>query len=847
MVSDPAQAPPATAPAAPGTGDTLVVIDGNYFAYRYFFGMPKLTASDGRPIGVLAAFADLLAKLRVDPDLSHWALVLDHPSPSFRHHLYPAYKAQRPPTPPELKTQLPLLPQVAGAFGIPVVQVAGVEGDDAIAALATLAAQYQCRARMCTGDKDLDQVLGPLVSTWDPGPNRHRGPGELWHERGLLPEQVVDYLCLVGDSADNLPGAKGVGPVRARKLLASHGDLTGIMQAADSVPGKLGEHLIAFRERADLMRQLITVAPVPGLPALQDLQVPGPERSVAIEPLTDLGLGGQRYRRATARAADMHLHLTTLDQAPPPPAIIGAVPLDDGGIALGWCSADGHTRHAMVLEAPAEHSPRTILRGLLDDWCGSPRPTAWLADARQHRPRLIELGWTAGQTHDVCWWQHRHDPWLEQPLGVDDIVNRVLGERLPRAVSPGHRAACLAACLADLGPRLAQSDDPIPDAQLGAVLAEIHQRGIALDASQLESLAIEEADYLDALASELHQAGGHNFDPLDDRQVSQWLFDRLKLPVVRRDQNGPCLDRPIIQQLAHTHDHATTLLQYRDLHHLLHRVVPDLLGQFHHHTGRIHDAPSMTACGAIRRGISALGDFPAANAVGGRLAGAFGASPSHSLLEVRWPALALGIVGTASGCEALRTAYASDDPGRIIAALIDAIEPAAVTPARAREAMTVLTVLARGGTGFALASRLGCSREAAEQALAAANDCFPELNRWVDQVTNTPLQTLTGRQLQISQLTRPPEVGTSAYRRAVIDAVVSGTAADISQLGLLACHAQLPAGCGPVFLDEDRVLFEVVPDQADAVAAMAIRAWTDLHPLPIRVVITRGTDWLSLS
>ena len=194
------------------TEPLLVIIDGHYYAYRFFFGMPPLRSPAGQPTGTTFAFAKMFGDLRDNSDVTHVCLVFDPPGNTFRHDMYDEYKANRDPMPDDLRKQMPDIQRLAIASDIPVVSIDGYEADDTIATLAKEAAADGFQVRMCTKDKDIDQVLSDRIKTWDPGKGILRGPEDLTTEKGIQPEQVIDYLCMIGDSADNIPGIKGVGP-----------------------------------------------------------------------------------------------------------------------------------------------------------------------------------------------------------------------------------------------------------------------------------------------------------------------------------------------------------------------------------------------------------------------------------------------------------------------------------------------------------------------------------------------------------------------------------------------------------------------------------------------------------
>ncbi len=282
--------------ALPMPEPILALIDGHYYAYRFFFAMPPLTGPGGRPTGVTYAFANLLRELRADPAITHWVAVFDT-ARCFRNDIEPEYKAHRDPTPEALTVQLPDVEAILAATGCTVIARDGYEADDVLATYAKQASAAGVAVRMLTRDKDVDQVLSDRVQTWDPGKRLLRGPAELLTEKGIRPDQVVDYLCMIGDSSDNVPGITGVGPKTATKLLTEYGSLEQVLANVDKLTGKLRERVQEFVPKAAHTRRLITLIDVPDLPAVASLAIDR-ARPLDAEVYTRFGLSVAKFGRA---------------------------------------------------------------------------------------------------------------------------------------------------------------------------------------------------------------------------------------------------------------------------------------------------------------------------------------------------------------------------------------------------------------------------------------------------------------------------------------------------------------------------------------------------------------------
>ncbi|MCI1192161.1 DNA polymerase I [Calidifontimicrobium sp. SYSU G02091] len=260
------------------TQDTLLLVDGSSYLYRAYHAMPNLTAPDGFPTGAIHGFIAMLRRLREQIPAAHAACVFDAKGPTFRDALYPEYKAHRAPMPEALAQQIGPIHEVVRLLGWPVLEVPGIEADDTIGTLARRAAEAGHRVVISTGDKDLAQLVTPQVTLVNTMTNETLDVEGVKAKFGVPPERIVDYLTLVGDAVDNVPGVEKVGPKTAAKWIAEHGSLDGVIAAADTIKGAAGENLKKALDWLPQARRLVTVATdcdlsaaVPGWPSLDAL------------------------------------------------------------------------------------------------------------------------------------------------------------------------------------------------------------------------------------------------------------------------------------------------------------------------------------------------------------------------------------------------------------------------------------------------------------------------------------------------------------------------------------------------------------------------------------------------
>ncbi|MFT7774675.1 DNA polymerase I [Roseateles sp.] len=237
----------------------LLLVDGSSYLYRAFHAMPDLRGPEGQPTGAVHGMVAMLKKLRNDIGAEHAVCVFDAPGKTFRDDWYPEYKAQRAPMPPELRAQIEPIHEVVGLLGWPVLMVPGIEADDAIGTLARVAVEQGHRVIVSTGDKDLAQLVSADVELINTMSNERLDEAGVLTKFGVAPQRIIDYLTLMGDTVDNVPGVTGVGPKTAAKWIAEHGSLDGVIAAAPMVKGKAGENLRAALDWLPMGRKLVTV------------------------------------------------------------------------------------------------------------------------------------------------------------------------------------------------------------------------------------------------------------------------------------------------------------------------------------------------------------------------------------------------------------------------------------------------------------------------------------------------------------------------------------------------------------------------------------------------------------
>jgi DNA polymerase-1 len=875
----------------------LAVIDGHYYAYRYHFGMPPLSGPNGRPTGVTYAFANLIRELKADSRVTHLVCVFDAKADNFRQDIFPEYKAHRDPMPEPLAVQLPDVLEILAAMHVPVVQADGFEADDVLFTYARSGQAAGLDVRLYTRDKDVDQVISERVRTYDALKQQERGPAELLAEKGIRPEQVVDYLCLIGDTADNVPGVTGVGPKTAAKLLAEHGTLEKVLAATHK--GKLAENIAAFLPKAELTRRLITLVDVPEVPPLAALVV---DRVTAADnaPFERLGFQVTRFTpKAEPKAASDGAVYETLTADSFPAycerlARAGRFAIDTETTGLDPLSA----RIVGVSFACGEHGgtgaawlPLLGPAGEIVPWARVAEPLGrLLADASIRKVGQnikfdqqmfgaagLRVAGYDGDTMLASWLldpgRESHDLdhlallFLgERKIPTSDVTTFILGQTMadadPEKVA---RYACedaqttwrlaqlLEGKLSELDLLTVYRDQEVP---LALVLADMERAGLLVDRAALAASEKHLASYLEQVMRDIRAQAGPDFNPASPKQVGELLFGKLGLPVVSKTKSGPSTDASVLEVLRHHHELPDLILQHRMLSKLLGTYVAKLPG-FIAADGRIHSHFRQTGAetGRLSSDNPNLQNIPKKSDLGREIRGAFSAAPGHVLIAADYSQIELRVLAELSGDPALNAAFAAGlDIHRHVAAQVAGIDPAHVTPKQRNAAKAVNFGIIYGQTAFGLAQQLGIERKEAQGFIDAYFARFGSVQAYIRDTVEQAAkrgyaQTISGRRRYVPGLASGNRNDRLAAERIAVNSTIQGSAADLIKRAMLALPALLPAGARLVLQVHDELIIETPEPVAVAAAEALTRAMRGAAAFanPLVAEARSGRTWLDVS
>jgi DNA polymerase-1 len=756
----------------------LLLVDGSSYLYRAFHALPDLRNRAGEPTGAIYGVLNMLRRLRSDFKADYLACVFDARGKTFREDLYPAYKANRPAMPEELACQIGPLHEAIAALGWPVLAIEGVEADDVIATLVTRAAREGVQCVVSTGDKDLAQLVGPRVTLIDTMKNETLDREGVQRKFGVPPERIVDYLALIGDAADNIPGVTKVGPKTAAKWIAEHDSLEGVIAHAKDIPGTAGENLRRALDFLPLARRLLTVE--------RDLELP-----VQVRDLTARTLD-------RARLADLFSHLEfrgwlkEIEAAPeesasaPPPgpaeprpdhrrhyqtiltwdrledwlASIGQAqyvaldtettsldPLQARLVGISFATAAGEAAYLPLAHrhpGGPEQLPIDRVLERLRPWLESDDPRKVGQHLKYDRHVFANHGIRlSGIAHDTLLESyvlegdkgHDLDQLAARHLGLTTIAyDQVTGKGAARIGFDEvdiERATAYAAEDADvtlrvhqaLYPRLAAEerlDRLYREIELPVmdVLFEMERTGVLIDASQLGRQSHELATRMLEIEARAHAAAKQPFNINSPRQIQEILFEREGLPVLKKTPSGaPSTDEDVLAQLAQDYPLPRLILDYRQLAKLKNTYTDKLPRMVNPATGRVHTSFSQATAvtGRLASSEPNLQNIPIRTAEGRRIRACFVAPPESRIVSADYSQIELRIMAHLSGDERLLRAFAQgEDVHRATAAEVFGVEAEAVSPEQRRYAKVINFGLIYGMSAFGLARNLGLEQSAAK-------------------------------------------------------------------------------------------------------------------------------------
>jgi DNA polymerase-1 len=881
---------------APQTTKRLFLVDAMGYIFRAFFApMDRLQTSTGIPTKVPYLFATMMRRLIESKDLrpDYLGVVFDVAAPTFRDKLFAAYKAQRPPMPDDLAVQIPFVRRYCEAMRLSILEYPGYEADDVIGALARQATGKDLDVLIVTSDKDLMQLVGGRVRVLNPA------KGDLIIDEkkveeimGVPPSKVADVMALMGDSIDNIPGARnpndkpapgerrkpGIGEVGARKLIQQYGSAEeALAHAAEVKPTSYREALEKNGEFVRLSKQLATIptdAPVPL--SLDVLRIQEPDAAALRTLYAELGFTSLlKEISAPPPADDRTTDYALLESPAALRTFLDAVPRgQETAVWLGLDSQDpddeGFGTRVTGLEVSAKSdAARTAANDEKNQTLLAMKE--WLRDPKRpkvvHDPKLFHLlaaphsadgaKAVAGIRHATILYSY-----LLRPTTANHAFAEVVLRQIHRTLSgaPGERADFLLRLAPVLRAEvekqgLAGLYEKI-DLPLAPVLARMEAAGIGVDSRELERISVKAQEEITAIEKSIYALAGFEFNVKSTQQLAEVLFDKLNLQPPRRSRakvRSTAAD--VLEELALVHELPRKILEHRELAKVKSTYADALPRLIHPVTRRLHTqlCQTGTATGRLSSSNPNLQNIPVRTALGREIRAAFVAPPGFVLLSADYSQIELRILAHLSEDAVLTKAFRNgEDIHSRTAEEVFGVGPMAQTPEHRRVAKVINFGVIYGLSAFGLGQQLGIDTKEAAKFITAYFERYSGVKSYLDaQIAEVRqsgfTRTLFGRTRQIPEINSPQPNLRSFAERTAMNTPMQGAAADLIKLAMIELDRRLDGEFESrmILQVHDELLFEASKKELPRLTKLVKEVMEGVHKLRVPLVVDTkaGPNW----
>ncbi len=833
----------------------LVLVDGSSYLFRAYHGLPQLSSPSGHPTGAIYGVLNMLRKLIKDEQPDKVAVVFDAKGKTFRNDIYPEYKANRPPMPDDLRVQIEPLHEIIKAQGYPLISIEGVEADDVIGTMSREAVDQGYEVLISTGDKDMAQLVNPHVRLINTMNNQLLDEDGVVEKFQVRADQIIDYLALMGDSSDNIPGVPKVGPKTAAKWIGEYGSLQAVIDNAEAIKGKIGENLRDSLGFLPMSYELATIRldcdtgvdiddldHQPGDAAAlaayyrefgftrwydevdeaEAAELPAPSRleaeyeTVLEREVFDNWL--ERLRQADVFAVDTET--TSIDY------------MQAELVGISLCLEPGHACY-IPLAHDYDGAPRQLDKGevlaALKPVFEDPAIGKIGQNIKYDAHVLIGAGirlrgiredtMLESYVYNSTASRHNMDALAKFYLDHDtihyeDIAGKGAKQKTFNEIEI-ETASGYAAEDADITLRLhqvlsagLQQDEKLYgiyrdiEMPLVDVLIDVEQNGVLIDQEMLKKQGSEIDKQLQKIEQSIYEQAGEVFNLSSPKQIQAILFEKLDLPVLRKTSTGqPSTAEDVLEELAADYEIPSLILEHRSLNKLMSTYIDKLPQEINPRTGRVHTSyqQAVASTGRLSSTSPNLQNIPIRTAEGRRIREAFVAPKGSRIMALDYSQIELRIMAHLSGDESLLQAFARGlDVHRATAAEVFGAELDEVSPDQRRAAKAINFGLIYGMSAFGLGKQLGIGRNEAQQYVDTYFERYPGVKRYMEETKQLArdqgyVETVFGRRLHLPDI-NARNVNVRQYaERTAINAPMQGTAADIIKRAMIRVHEWLGA------------------------------------------------------
>jgi DNA polymerase-1 len=884
----------------------VFLIDGSSYLYRAFHAMPPLTTSTGLPTGAVKGVTNMLRNLRKENPDSYYLSIFDAKGKNFRHDIYKNYKANRPPMPEDLREQLSPLKEICNAMGMPVIEIPKVEADDVIATLAVMGSQQGMPMVISSLDKDLMQLVeDPLVKMMNTMNNQIYDVAGVEEKFGVHPNQIVDYLAIVGDTSDNIPGVPKVGPKTAVKWLSEFKTIQGIIENADSLTGVVGQNFRDSIPDLDRNIELVTLKKDVDLKvSLEDLLKAEENQEELNKLFASLEFktwikstrsSGSEISEAPKSAKEYQAVLTENDLKEWAKKIdkcnvfaidtetssLDTMTADLIGISLACNEGEGcyipikHAYEEMPKQIPltqiqkilggaiTKNQKKLVGQNLKFDLPMLNRHgikvEEFLGDTMLMSYVLNSTGTRHGLDRMALYYLNYEPMKYEEVAGSASKQINFAQVEIPAATFYAAEDADITLRLFNLlsgmledEPKLINLLQSIEYPMLQSLI-RVETNGAKIDAQMLSEYSDELAIKIEELSKAAFKMAGEEFNMDSPKQLVEILYNKLDLPVLKKTPKGqPSTNEDTLQRLAEEYDLPKIIIEYRGLAKLKSTYTDSLINIQHPVSKRIHTSyqQAVTSTGRLSSTEPNLQNIPVKTSEGRKIREAFIAEKGNVLISADYSQIELRIMAHLSGDKNLTHAFNNNiDVHSATASEIFNISLEDVLPDHRRSAKAINFGLIYGMSAFGLTRQLGIPRHEAQAYLDTYFERYTGVRKYMDSTKelakkNLFVETILGRKLHVAAINDSNGLRRQAAERAAINAPLQGSAADIIKKAMIDVDHWIGDNNSDIKMImqvHDELIFEVKKGFADEALKNIISLMESSVKLDIPLIVDANT------
>ena len=883
----------------------LILVDGSSYLYRAYHALPPLMSSKNQPTGAIRGVISMVKKILIDHPNSPLAVIFDAKGKTFRHEMYKEYKANRPPMPEDLVEQIEPINQIIEALGIKLLSIQGVEADDVIGTLAQEASEAGIDTVISTGDKDMTQLVNKHIKVVNTMNSELLDEKGVEKKFGVRPELIIDYLALVGDSSDNVPGVEKVGPKTAVKWLIEYGNLDEIIKNADKISGKVGENLRNGLDQLLLSKELVTIKKdVPLEIGVHDLAVGKEDRKLLEDIYTELEFKAWLEKEETVAIAPekdtkkSKYELVTQKKqlknwiAKLKKSSFFALDTETTGldymdaklVGISLSVKSGEAAYIPLAHNHDDQLPEDLVLRELKPILESKKTKVIGQNIKFDRNILSRYGINLNSIENDTMLmsyvlnstasRHNLDALAQHYLNYKTTTfEEVAGKGVKQItfdLVPIDKAVHYASEDADITFRLYEelksklAKEPILSALLEEVeiplirvLSDMEQAGTLVNEKILKAQSKNFSERIAKLEKEAYGLADQEFNLGSPKQLQEIFFGQLNYPIIQKTPGGqPSTAENVLKQLAEDYELPKIILEHRTLSKLKSTYTDKLPLQISANTGRIHTSFNQTgtSTGRLSSSDPNLQNIPIRTEDGRRIRQAFESSKGYQLISADYSQIELRVMAHLSKDESLIKAFQEgQDIHSSTASEVFEVNIKEVNSDQRRNAKAINFGLIYGISAFGLSKQLGINRNLAAEYMDIYFSRYPGVRKYMEKIKSDAkkigyVETLFGRRLYLPEISTGNAIRRQAAERVAINAPVQGTAADIMKKAMLAVHDSLikeKIDAKLILQVHDELVVESNKKDSERVAEILTNSMSNAAKLlvPLDVEIGIGKNW----